>query len=184
VHKAALDVASAMRYLHSRFIKTSQPPSGSDGDEVAESRSTPIIHRDLKSANLMLAAPPPPVGQEDSVPITVKVTDFGLSRDKEWRPDTQAGTAMMTGCGTAMWMAPEILNGEQYNESVDVFSFAMCLIELIACEMPWQGVGGVGGASRSMLRVVKVRACVSVCVCVCVVAALSSNFMTRTESND
>jgi serine/threonine protein kinase len=168
VHKAALDVASGMRYLHSQFIKTKQQPSGDDeDDEVAEGRSTPIIHRDLKSANLMLAAPPPPVGQEDSVPITVKVTDFGLSRDKEWRPDTQAGTAMMTGCGTAMWMAPEILNGEQYNESVDVFSFAMCLIELIACEMPWQGVGGVGGASRSMLRVVKVRACVSVCVCVC-----------------
>jgi serine/threonine protein kinase len=86
----------------------------------------------------------------------VKVTDFGLSRDKEWRPDTQAGTAMMTGCGTALWMAPEILSGKHYNESVDVFSYAMCLLELIACEMPWQSVSGPGGASRGMLLVSKV----------------------------
>ena len=47
---------------------------------------------------------------------------------------------MMTGCGSALWMAPEMLLGQNYNESVDVFSYAMCLVELIDCNLPWTGV--------------------------------------------
>eukprot|EP01043_Picozoa_sp_COSAG02_P110512 COSAG02_NODE_46638_length_347_cov_0.830645_1_plen_74_part_10 len=46
---------------------------------------------------------------------------------------------MMTGCGTVLWMAPEILLGEKYNEKIDVFSYAMCLIELVDCNLPWTG---------------------------------------------
>ena len=46
---------------------------------------------------------------------------------------------MMTGCGSVLWMAPEILLGETYNESVDVFSYAMCMLELISTNLPWQG---------------------------------------------
>lgn len=45
----------------------------------------------------------------------------------------------MTGCGSVLWMAPEILQGDTYNESVDVFSFAMCMVELIDCDLPWHG---------------------------------------------
>merc|ERR1712093_444809 len=46
---------------------------------------------------------------------------------------------MMTGCGSVLWMAPEILLGKKYNEKVDVFSYAMCLVELIDCNLPWAG---------------------------------------------
>ena len=42
----------------------------------------------------------------------------------------------MTGCGSVLWMAPEILTGETYNEKVDVFSYAMVLVELISCKLP------------------------------------------------
>ena len=42
----------------------------------------------------------------------------------------------MTGCGSVLWMAPEILTGETYNEKVDVFSFAMVIVELISCKLP------------------------------------------------
>jgi serine/threonine protein kinase len=47
---------------------------------------------------------------------------------------------MMTGCGSVLWMAPEILLGATYNEKVDVFSYAMCLVELVDCKLPWAGV--------------------------------------------
>ena len=42
-------------------------------------------------------------------------------------------------------MAPEILLGDVFNEKVDVFSYAMCLVELIDCHLPWHGVA-VGAA--------------------------------------
>jgi serine/threonine protein kinase len=90
----------------------------------------PIIHRDLKSANLILVAPPPPAGAGiegitakvtaavpkslslawciwgaflvDTSRVAVQVTDFGLSKDKEL--DTMKQTVKMTGCGSSLWM--------------------------------------------------------------------------------
>jgi serine/threonine protein kinase len=39
-----------------------------------------------------------------------------------------------------LWMAPEIIAGQVFNESVDVFSYAMCLLEVVDCHLPWSGV--------------------------------------------
>ena len=121
VKKVATDVALGMQYLHTAF----QDSSGA---------SKPIIHRDLKSPNLLLARPPElgPMGA-----VTVKISDFGLSREKDMTQDM--ATMMMTGCGSVLWMAPEILLGKKYNEKVDVFAYAMCLVELIDCNLPWAG---------------------------------------------
>ena len=123
VLKAALDVALGMEYLHTMFL--------ADDNEHGQ----PIIHRDLKTPNLMLATRP-----TDGEEVHVKVTDFGLSRDKALDNTNYAQTVMMTGCGSVLWMAPEILLGATYNEKVDVFSFAMCLVELVDCRLPWTGV--------------------------------------------
>ena len=62
----------------------------------------------------------------------------GLTRDKEME-EAAMQTGMMTGCGSVLWMAPEILLGGKYNEKIDVFSFAMCLIELVDGRLPWSG---------------------------------------------
>jgi hypothetical protein len=35
-----------------------------------------------------------------------------------------------------LWMAPEIIAGQVFNESVDVFSYAMCLLEVVDCHLP------------------------------------------------
>ena len=81
--KMALDIARGMNFLH-----TSNPI---------------IIHRDLKSLNLLV---------DDH--FTIKVADFGLSR-------FQANTAsvLMTGqCGTFQWMAPEVIGSQNYTEKV------------------------------------------------------------------
>ncbi|KOM34276.1 hypothetical protein LR48_Vigan02g042600 [Vigna angularis] len=87
--KMAYDVASGMNYLHQM-----RPP---------------IVHRDLKSPNLLV---------DDS--YTVKVCDFGLSR-------TKANTFLSskTAAGTPEWMAPEVIRGELSNEKCDVFSFGV-----------------------------------------------------------
>ena len=125
--KVATDVAKGMEYLHTRY------------NTPDNRHARPIIHRDLKSPNLLLVAPPTERGQ-----LVVKVTDFGLSRDKGLDMESQnhAQTVMMTGCGSVLWMAPEILLGNTYNEKVDVYSFAMCLAELVSGKLPWSGIAG------------------------------------------
>jgi serine/threonine protein kinase len=124
VHKVALDVARGMAFLHTAFQDTAR-----------HEQDKAIIHRDLKSANLMLSAPPPTSKEVGN--LLVKISDFGLSKDKQ--TDAQHHTMKMTavGGGTTLWMAPEMLEEKAYNEKIDVYSFAMCLIELVDGQLPW-----------------------------------------------
>ncbi|KAH7441785.1 hypothetical protein KP509_03G054200 [Ceratopteris richardii] len=112
--RMALDIARGMNYLHHL--------------------NPPIVHRDLKSSNLLV-----------DKNWTVKVADFGLSRLKH---ETYLRT--VSGRGTPQWMAPEVLRNEPSNEKSDVFSFGVILWELATEEIPWtnlnpmQVVGAVG----------------------------------------
>ncbi|XP_068469215.1 probable serine/threonine-protein kinase SIS8 isoform X3 [Phaseolus vulgaris] len=118
--RMALDVAKGMNYLHHR--------------------NPPIVHRDLKSSNLLV-----------DKNWTVKVGDFGLSRLKD-------ATLLNTksGRGTPQWMAPEVLRNEPSNEKSDVFSFGVILWELMTHSIPWknlnslQVVGVVGFVDRRL----------------------------------
>ncbi|KYQ88471.1 LISK family protein kinase [Tieghemostelium lacteum] len=78
-----------------------------------------IIHRDIKSTNLLV--------DENWV---IKICDMGLAR----QVDNINEKKLMTICGSDAWMSPEILLGEKYDNSCDVFSFGMVLIELIIRE--------------------------------------------------
>mmetsp|Transcript_77619 Transcript_77619/g.128624 ORF Transcript_77619/g.128624 Transcript_77619/m.128624 type:complete len:307 (-) Transcript_77619:77-997(-) len=113
LHKMCLDVALAMEYLH-KF----EPQ---------------IIHRDLKSLNLLLSKP---VCSGSDIPL-VKVSDFGLSRMKDAGADTDWGK-MTIAAGTCHWMAPEVFTGTIYDEKVDVYSYAMILFEIICREIPFE----------------------------------------------
>ncbi|KAK7348063.1 hypothetical protein VNO80_22612 [Phaseolus coccineus] len=110
----ALDIARGVNYLHH-----SNPP---------------IIHRDLKSSNLLV-----------DKNWTVKVGDFGLSRVKH---ETYLTTK--TGRGTPQWMAPEVLRNEPSDEKSDVYSFGVILWEIATEKIPWdnlnsmQVIGAVG----------------------------------------
>ncbi|CAL9107908.1 unnamed protein product, partial [Musa textilis] len=116
----ASDVAKGMNYLHNR--------------------STPIVHRDLKSPNLLV-----------DKKYTVKVCDFGLSRLK-------ANTFLSSKslAGTPEWMAPEVLRDEPSNEKSDVYSFGVILWELMTLQQPWsnlnpaQVVAAVGFKGRRL----------------------------------
>jgi len=106
-----IDVASAMVYLHSFRPQ--------------------IIHRDLKSLNLLLAKKV----VRGSIP-EVKVSDFGLARMKD---QAQAEWGFMTAAaGTCHWMAPEVFEGTDYDVKVDVYSFGMILFEIICRELPFE----------------------------------------------
>jgi serine/threonine protein kinase len=95
--KMANDVSSAIAFLHSKKI----------------------IHRDIKSDNLLLTE----TGE-------VKLCDFGLSRNVTETKKKQR----MTLCGTDDFMAPEVTLGLDYDAACDIFSFGLFLVELILRE--------------------------------------------------
>mmetsp|Transcript_32863 Transcript_32863/g.75150 ORF Transcript_32863/g.75150 Transcript_32863/m.75150 type:complete len:295 (-) Transcript_32863:105-989(-) len=109
--KMLTDIAVAMGYLH--YF------------------DPPIIHRDLKSLNLLLADP---VTSSKCEPV-VKVTDFGLARLVDWE-----NGGPTNGVGTIHWMAPEVLLGHAYDERADVYSYGCIMFELIYNKVPFQDV--------------------------------------------
>ncbi|KAH9514827.1 hypothetical protein Btru_023738 [Bulinus truncatus] len=97
----AKQIASGMNYLHSHKI----------------------IHRDLKSPNVLVAS-------ND----IVKISDFGTSR--EWNEKS----TKMSFAGTVAWMAPEVIRNEMCSEKVDIWSYGVVLWELLTAEVPYKDV--------------------------------------------
>lgn len=83
------------------------------------SHSPPIIHRDLKCDNIFV----------NGNSGLVKIGDLGLAIVM------QQPTARSV-IGTPEFMAPELYE-EEYNELVDIYSFGMCILEMITCEYPY-----------------------------------------------
>jgi len=82
-----------------------------------------IIHRDLKSPNIL-------IGKNE----IIKISDFGTSQ--QWSEHS----TKMSFAGTVAWMAPEIIRNEPCNEKVDIWSFGVCVWELLTCEVPYKNV--------------------------------------------
>jgi len=127
-----LDGGSLFEMLHS----PGKPGSGKDcsnetlphilhqaASALAFMHATDVVHRDVKSHNLLLGGrgPRPPT----------KLCDFGLARMKS---ELCAGT--MQWAGTPPYMAPELFEKKRYTEGVDVFAFAVLLWESAAGDIP------------------------------------------------
>jgi dienelactone hydrolase/predicted Ser/Thr protein kinase len=81
-----------------------------------------IVHRDIKSANLMVTTE----GQ-------VKVMDFGLARLSNRTRMTRTGTSL----GTPAYMAPETFRGDEADERSDIWSLGVVIHEMIAGRLPF-----------------------------------------------
>lgn len=78
-----------------------------------------IIHRDIKSDNIFIR----------SDTGNIFIGDFGMAKKSP-------GDKTHSMIGTPEFMAPEIYE-EDYNHKVDIYSFGMCLLELLTGEIPY-----------------------------------------------
>jgi serine/threonine protein kinase len=107
-HGIALDVAKGLAFLHMQ---------------------TPlIIHRDLKSENILLT--------ENY--LCAKLTDFGISRTQENSATVTTGNFF----GTLSWLAPECLAYNNYSIRSDMYAYGMVLWELVSRKKPYPGLKG------------------------------------------
>ena len=96
-----------------------------EGMKFLHSLSPPIIHRDLKSPNILLTFSSPD-GSKRRVPIP-KIADFGLSRGLVWEPSINGSVVE-----NPAWLAPEIINRKPHNEKIDVYAFGVILYEIVS----------------------------------------------------
>lgn len=94
-----------------------------------------IIHRDLKPSNILIAS--------DG---TIKISDFGIA--KLMTPDE----SMTLNVGTQKFMAPELLNEEDYDEKVDVYAFGVLMYFMLSGgELPRISVVQVGNGKKAKI---------------------------------
>ncbi|XP_011503248.1 PREDICTED: serine/threonine-protein kinase WNK1 [Ceratosolen solmsi marchali] len=101
------------------------------------SRSPPIIHRDLKCDNIFIT------GTTGSV----KIGDLGLATLKN-------RSFAKSVIGTPEFMAPEMYE-EHYDESVDVYAFGMCMLEMATSEYPYSECTGPAQIYKRVVSGVK-----------------------------
>ncbi|XP_061372185.1 protein kinase STUNTED-like isoform X2 [Gastrolobium bilobum] len=102
-YKVAMGVAEALEYLHD-----------SDGQ--------PVIHRDVKSSNILLS--------EDFEP---QLSDFGLAT---WASTSSPYIVCTDVAGTFGYLAPEYFMYGKVNDKIDVYAFGVVLLELLSGRKP------------------------------------------------
>ncbi|XP_062924190.1 serine/threonine-protein kinase WNK3 isoform X2 [Mobula hypostoma] len=121
-------------------------------------RTPPIIHRDLKCDNIFITGP---TG-------SVKIGDLGLATLKR----TSFAKSVI---GTPEFMAPEMYE-EHYDESVDVYAFGMCMLEMATSEYPYSEcqnaaqiyrkvTSGVKPASFGKVTDPEIKEIIGECIC-------------------
>ena len=116
-------------------------------DALGHAHGKGIVHRDLKSANVMLT----PQGR-------LKVLDFGISRRMDTRGAAQETTqfdksweSQHTFTGTLPYVAPEVLRGEEGDARSDIWSLGVLLYEMASGRRPFRG-GTAFELSAAILR--------------------------------
>ncbi|XP_066452605.1 serine/threonine-protein kinase WNK2 isoform X2 [Eleutherodactylus coqui] len=128
------------------------------GLHFLHTRAPPIIHRDLKCDNIFITGP---TG-------SVKIGDLGLATLKR-------ASFAKSVIGTPEFMAPEMYE-EHYDESVDVYAFGMCMLEMATSEYPYSEcqnaaqiyrkvTSGVKPASFEKVSDPEIKEIIGECIC-------------------
>uniref|UniRef100_A0A6B2KXU7 Protein kinase domain-containing protein n=1 Tax=Arcella intermedia TaxID=1963864 RepID=A0A6B2KXU7_9EUKA len=104
------DIASAMTYLH-----TFKPP---------------ILHRDLKTPNILLASSNP------EADVVAKITDFGTAT--KLFSSFKGQTAKEREVVNPTWLSPEVILGSNYQIASDVYPIALIMWELLTGSHPFE----------------------------------------------
>eukprot|EP00163_Fabomonas_tropica_P002456 TRINITY_DN1186_c0_g1_i2.p1 TRINITY_DN1186_c0_g1~~TRINITY_DN1186_c0_g1_i2.p1 ORF type:complete len:567 (-),score=112.34 TRINITY_DN1186_c0_g1_i2:91-1791(-) len=115
----ARDIACGLVYLHSR--------------------TPPLVHRDIKSMNILLDSR----GR-------AHLGDFGLCKEL-----LSAGPSMTQAVGTPAWMAPEMFasdSTDSYTTKVDVYAYGVVLYEIITMMVPWEGMSTISTLRTLMMN--------------------------------
>ncbi|MFQ5652614.1 MAG: protein kinase [bacterium] len=94
------------------------------GEALHEAHNNGIVHRDIKSENIMVNAK-----------NQVKVMDFGLAKLKGSLKLTKSSSTL----GTLAYMAPEQIQGQTVDARSDIFSFGVVLFEMLTGRLPFGG---------------------------------------------
>jgi serine/threonine-protein kinase len=98
-------------------------------DALAEAHHQHVLHRDIKSSNVML-----------NERNQVKILDFGLAKlTRNADPQTGDLTQMGSPFGTASYMSPEQARGEAADERSDIFSLGVVMYEMLTGRLPFKG---------------------------------------------
>ncbi|CAG9463388.1 unnamed protein product [Pedinophyceae sp. YPF-701] len=108
----------------------------------------PIIHRDLKCDNIFI----------NGSSGEVKIGDLGLATVFKAAAASGGGPGFcMSVLGTPEFMAPELYE-ENYNEQVDIYSFGMCLLELVTLEYPYSECTNPAQIYKRVMQGIKPKA--------------------------
>jgi len=129
--------------LHQRRLTIEEALNYADGvlSALSTSHHSGIIHRDIKSANIMIT---------DSG--AVKVMDFGIARAVSDSSSTQAHSVGIVG--TAQYFSPEQARGENVDARTDLYSTGVLLYEMLAGRLPFRGETAVSVAYQHVSEAV------------------------------